>query len=442
VLKFFNSLFGRVVIALVAGIVIGAVFPHFAQSLRPLGDGFLKLIKMVIGPIVFCVVVSGMAHAGDLRKVGRVGLKSVIYFEIMTTIALVIGAVLAYATRPGVGMNINLHSLDPASLSTYTEHAKSLKDTAGFLLKIIPDTAINAFATGDILQILVFSVLFGSALSLLGNKAQRVSSLIDELSQVFFRVMGFIIKLAPLGVLGAIAFTTGTYGVESLKQLGMLVLVFYASCFVFVAVVLGIVMRLAGFSIFKLIRYLREELSIVLGTASSDAVLPQIMRKLEWMGVKDSTVGLVIPTGYSFNLDGFSIYLTLAVIFIAQATNTPLSIHDLIVVVLVSLVTSKGAHGIPGSAIVILAATLSAIPAIPVLGLVLILPVDWFVGIARALTNLIGNCVATVVVAVWENDIDRARAHRVLNRDAALRYVPAGEDAGAEPTAGEHVPAV
>jgi aerobic C4-dicarboxylate transport protein len=442
VLKFFNSLFGRVVIALVVGIVIGAVYPHFAQSLRPLGDGFLKLIKMVIGPIVFCVVVSGMAHAGDLRKVGRVGLKAVVYFEIMTTIALVIGAVLAYVTRPGVGMNINLSSLDPASLSTYTEHAKSLKDTAGFLLKIIPDTAINAFATGDILQILVFSVLFGSALSLLGKKAERVSSLIDELSQVFFRVMGFIIKLAPLGVLGAIAFTTGTYGVESLKQLGMLVLVFYASCFVFVAVVLGVVMRLAGFSIFKLIRYLREELSIVLGTASSDAVLPQIMRKLEWMGVKDSTVGLVIPTGYSFNLDGFSIYLTLAVIFIAQATNTPLSMHDLIVVVLVSLVTSKGAHGIPGSAIVILAATLSAIPAIPVLGLVLILPVDWFVGIARALTNLIGNCVATVVVAVWENDIDRARAHRVLNRDAALRYVPAGDDAATESVGGEPAHAV
>jgi aerobic C4-dicarboxylate transport protein len=435
VLKFFNSLFGRVVIALVVGIVLGAVFPHFAQSLRPLGDGFLKLIKMVIGPIVFCVVVSGMAHAGDLRKVGRVGLKSVVYFEAMTTVALVIGALLAYATRPGAGMNVNLNSLDAASLATYTEHAKSLKDTAGFLLKIIPDTAINAFATGDILQILVFSVLFGSALSLLGKRAQRVSGLIDELSQVFFRVMGFIIKLAPLGVLGAIAFTTGTYGVESLKQLGMLVLVFYASCVVFVVLVLGAVMRLAGFSIFKLIRYLREELSIVLGTASSDAVLPQIMRKLEWMGVKDSTVGLVIPTGYSFNL-------TLAVIFIAQATNTPLSIHDLIVVVLVSLVTSKGAHGIPGSAIVILAATLSAIPAIPVLGLVLILPVDWFVGIARALTNLIGNCVATVVVAVWENDIDRARAHRVLNRDAALRYVPAVDDTLVEPGAGEHAPAV
>ncbi|WP_225034161.1 C4-dicarboxylate transporter DctA [Paraburkholderia sp. XV] len=427
-LKFFNSLFGRVVIALVAGIVIGALFPHFAQSLRPLGDGFLKLIKMVIGPIVFCVVVSGMAHAGNLKKVGRVGLKAVVYFEIMTTIALVIGAVLAYATRPGVGMNIDLHTLDAGSLASYTEHAKSLKDTAGFLLKIIPDTAIDAFAKGDILQILVFSVLVGSALSLLGPRAQRVNDLIDELAQVFFRVMSFIIKLAPLGVLGAIAFTTGTYGVESLKQLGMLVVVFYASCIVFVAVVLGVVMRLAGFSVFKLIRYLREELSIVLGTASSDAVLPQIMRKLEWMGVKDSTVGLVIPTGYSFNLDGFSIYLTLAVIFIAQATNTPLSMHDLIVVVLVSLVTSKGAHGIPGSAIVILAATLSAIPAIPVLGLVLILPVDWFVGIARALTNLIGNCVATVVVAVWENDIDKARARRVLNLDSDYRFVPASTD--------------
>jgi aerobic C4-dicarboxylate transport protein len=442
VLKFFNSLFGRVVIALVAGIVIGALFPHFAQSLRPLGDGFLKLIKMVIGPIVFCVVVSGMAHAGDLKKVGRVGLKAVVYFEFMTTIALVIGAVLAYATKPGVGMNINLHSLDAASLTTYTEHTKDLKDTAGFLLKIIPDTAINAFATGDILQILVFSVLFGSALSLLGGKAQKVSSLIDELSQVFFRVMGFIIKLAPLGVLGAIAFTTGTYGVASLEQLGLLVVVFYASCIVFVAGVLGIVMRLAGFSVFKLIRYLREEMSIVLGTASSDAVLPQIMRKLEFMGVKDSTVGLVIPTGYSFNLDGFSIYLTLAVIFIAQATNTPLSLHDLIVVVLVSLVTSKGAHGIPGSAIVILAATLSAIPAIPVLGLVLILPVDWFIGIARALTNLIGNCVATVVVAVWENDIDKARARRVLNRDAAYLYVPAGEETEAAPVSGDPAHAI
>ncbi|CAB3761288.1 C4-dicarboxylate ABC transporter [Burkholderia sp. MSh2] len=438
--KFLNSLFGRVVVALILGVALGAFFPHFAESLRPLGDGFLKLIKMVIGPIVFCVVVSGMANAGDLKKVGRVGLKAVVYFEVMTTLALGIGLVLAWLTRPGVGMNIDLRSLDAASLASYAKNAESLKDTAGYLMKIIPETAIDAFAKGDILQILVFAVLFGSALSLLGDKAQRVNSLIEELSHVFFRIIGFIIKLAPLGVLGAIAFTTGKYGVASLKQLGYLVAVFYLSCFVFVTVVLGTVMRLAGFSVFKLIRYLREELSIVLGTASSDAVLPQVMRKLEYMGVKDSTVGLVIPTGYSFNLDGFSIYLTLAVLFIAQATNTPLSTHDLIVVLLVSLVTSKGAHGIPGSAIVILAATLSAIPAIPVLGLVLILPVDWFVGIARALTNLIGNCVATVVVAVWENDIDRARATRVLNRE--LRYVPAEEEGRAAPVAGDQAHAL
>ncbi|HEM9003101.1 TPA: C4-dicarboxylate transporter DctA [Burkholderia cenocepacia] len=437
--KFLNSLFGRVVAALILGVALGAFFPHFAESLRPLGDGFLKLIKMVIGPIVFCVVVSGMANAGDLKKVGRVGLKAVVYFEVMTTLALGIGLVLAWLTRPGVGMNIDLRSLDAASLSTYAKNAESLKDTAGYLMKIIPETAIDAFAKGDILQILVFAVLFGSALSLLGDKAQRVNSLIEELSHVFFRIIGFIIKLAPLGVLGAIAFTTGKYGVASLKQLGYLVAVFYLSCFVFVTVVLGAVMRLAGFSVFKLIRYLREELSIVLGTASSDAVLPQVMSKLEYMGIKDSTVGLVIPTGYSFNLDGFSIYLTLAVLFIAQATNTPLSTHDLIVVLLVSLVTSKGAHGIPGSAIVILAATLSAIPAIPVLGLVLILPVDWFVGIARALTNLIGNCVATVVVAVWENDIDRARAKRVLNRE--LRYV-ADAPGSAAPVAGDQAHAL
>ncbi|KVD45541.1 C4-dicarboxylate ABC transporter [Burkholderia sp. MSMB1072] len=437
--KFLNSLFGRVVVALILGVALGAFFPHFAESLRPLGDGFLKLIKMVIGPIVFCVVVSGMANAGDLKKVGRVGLKAVVYFEVMTTLALGIGLVLAWVTRPGVGMNIDLRSLDAASLSTYAKNAESLKDTAGYLMKIIPETAIDAFAKGDILQILVFAVLFGSALSLLGDKAQRVNSLIEELSHVFFRIIGFIIKLAPLGVLGAIAFTTGKYGVASLKQLGYLVAVFYLSCFVFVTVVLGAVMRLAGFSVFKLIRYLREELSIVLGTASSDAVLPQVMSKLEYMGIKDSTVGLVIPTGYSFNLDGFSIYLTLAVLFIAQATNTPLSTHDLIVVLLVSLVTSKGAHGIPGSAIVILAATLSAIPAIPVLGLVLILPVDWFVGIARALTNLIGNCVATVVVAVWENDIDRARAQRVLNRE--LRYV-ADAPGSAAPVAGDQAHAL
>ncbi|VVE76068.1 C4-dicarboxylate transporter DctA [Pandoraea captiosa] len=420
--KLFRSLFGRVVIALVVGVALGIWFPQLGESLRPLGDGFLKLIKMVIGPIVFCVVVSGMASAGDLRKVGRVGVKAIIYFEIITTFALVIGAVLAWVTRPGAGMNIDVRTLDASSMAAYAENAKSLKDTAGFLLKIIPNTITDAFAKGDILQILVFSVMFGCALAALGERGRPVARFIEDLSHVFFRVMAFIIRLAPLGVLGAVAFTTGKYGASSLKQLSLLVLVFYASCFVFVTVVLGGVLRLAGFNIFKFIKYFREELSIVLGTASSDAVLPTIMRKLEWMGIKKSTVGLVVPTGYSFNLDGFSIYLTLAVIFIAQATNTPLSTHDLILVVLVSLLTSKGAHGIPGSAIVILAATLAAIPAIPVIGLVLILPVDWFVGIARAITNLLGNCVATLVVAAWEKDVDFARAHKVL--DGLLPYEP------------------
>jgi aerobic C4-dicarboxylate transport protein len=415
VLRFANSLFGRVIIALVIGIVLGTIAPDFAVSLRPFGDGFVKLIQMIIGPLVFCVVVSGICGAGDLKKVGRVGLKTVIYFEVITTLALLIGAVLAYTFRPGVGMNIDVRGLDASTLSAYADRAKSLKSVADFFLNLIPTTVIDAFAKGDILQVLVFAILFGAALLLLGDQGKSVSVTISSIGRVLFKTIGLIIKLAPLGVLGAVAFTTGKYGVASLGKLGLLVLVFYASCLAFILVVLGTILRIAGFSIFKFIRYFREELLIVLGTASSDAVLPQVMRKLEYMGVKDSTVGLVIPTGYSFNLDGFSIYLTLAVIFIAQATNTPLTLHDLAIIIAISLVTSKGAHGIPGSAIVILAATLTAVPAIPVIGLVLILPVDWFIGIGRAITNLLGNCVATVVIASWEKDIDPGRASVVLD---------------------------
>ena len=427
-LRFANSLFGRVVIALVIGIVLGTIAPDFAISLRPFGDGFVKLIQMIIAPLVFCVVVSGICGAGDLKKVGRVGLKTVIYFEVITTLALLIGALLAFALRPGVGMNIDVHGLDASSLSVYADRAKSLKSVADFFLNLIPTTVIDAFAKGDILQVLVFAILFGAALLLLGEHGKSVTASIGSIGRVLFKTIGLIIKLAPLGVLGAVAFTTGKYGVASLGKLGLLVLVFYASCLVFVLVVLGIILRITGFSILKFIRYLREELLIVLGTASSDAVLPQIMRKLEYMGIKDSTVGLVIPTGYSFNLDGFSIYLTLAVIFIAQATNTPLSLHDLAIIIAISLVTSKGAHGIPGSAIVILAATLTAVPAIPVIGLVLILPVDWFIGIGRALTNLIGNCVATVVIASWEKDIDAMRARVVLDGKVPEEVVFLPED--------------
>lgn len=424
--KFFRSLFGQVLLALAIGVIVGFIWPETAVKLKPLGDAFIKLIKMLIPLIVFCVVVHGIAGAGDLRRVGRVGVKSLIYFEVVTTIALVIGLVLAFVFQPGAGMNVDPKLLDPKAMGAYVENAGKLTGggTVEFLMKLIPTTAVSAFVNGDVLQVLLFSVLFGCALAMLGDRGQKVVGLVDDLAHVLFKTMGIIIKLAPLGVLGAIAFTVGKYGIGSLKQLGMLVVLFYGAVIVFVAVVLGTIMRLSGFSLFKLLKYLREELMVVFATTSSDSVLPQIMAKLKRMGIRDSTVGLVIPTGYSFNLDAFSIYITLAAVFIAQATNTPISTADLLTILAISLVTSKGAHGVPGSAIVVLAATLQAIPAIPAIGLVLVLSVDWFMGIARALGNLIGNCVATVAVAAWEGDIDRERAHAVLDG----RYVPPAED--------------
>ena len=415
--RFAKSLFGQVVIALVLGVLAGLLVPEFAIKLKPLGDGFIKLIKMIIPVLVFCVVVHGIAGAGDLKRVGRVGVKALIYFEILTTIALVMGLAAAFYFQPGAGMNVDPKALDASAMSAYATNADKLTSggTVDFLMRLIPTTVINAFATGDVLQVLLFAVLFGCALTMLGERGKPVATMIDVTSLVLFKIMGIIIKLAPLGVLGAIAFTVGKYGVGSLKQLGMLVILFYASVLVFVFGVLGLVMRLSGFSLIKLLRYLREELAIVFATTSSDSVLPQIMAKLRHMGIRDSTVGLVIPTGYSFNLDAFSIYITLAAVFIAQATNTPISMADLLTILAIALVTSKGAHGVPGSAIVVLAATLHAIPAIPAIGLVLVLSVDWFMGIARALGNLIGNCVATVAIAAWEGDIDRERAHAVLD---------------------------
>jgi len=424
----YSSLFLQVVAALLLGIVLGMAVPDFAVSLKIFSDAFLKLISMIVAPIVFCVVVHGIAGAGDLKKVGRVGVKALVYFEAMTTVALVLGLLLAYLFGPGHGMNIDPSTLDAKALSNYAGNAQKLKGegVGSFLMNIIPTTSFDALARNDVLQVLFFAILFGVALALVGGeKGERVSSMIDAVSIVLFRAMGLIVRVAPIGVLGAVAYTVGKYGVSSLKQLVSLVVLFYVSVTIFVLGVLGGVMALAGLNIIKFLNYLREELTIVLATASSDAVLPQIMRKLERMGVKDSVVGLVIPTGYSFNLDAFSIYLTLAVVFIAQATNTPLSLGDLLLVLGVSLVTSKGAHGVPGSAIVILAATLNAVPSIPAIGLVLVLSVDWFIGMARALGNLIGNCVATVVVAAWEGDLDRAKATQVLD-GAELVDVTAG----------------
>jgi aerobic C4-dicarboxylate transport protein len=416
----YQSLFVQVVIALLLGIVLGMAVPDFAISLKIFSDAFLKLISMIVAPIVFCVVVHGIAGAGDLKKVGRVGVKALIYFETMTTVALCVGLVLAYLFGPGHGMNIDTSTLDAKALASYTDNAHKLKGEGigSFLMNIIPTTSFDALARNDVLQVLFFAIIFGVSLALVGGeKGEKISSLIDAVSTVLFRAMGLIVRLAPLGVLGAVAYTVGKYGVGSLRQLISLVALFYVSVAIFVLGVLGSVMALAGLNIVKFLSYLREELTIVLATASSDAVLPQIMRKLERLGVKDSVVGLVIPTGYSFNLDAFSIYLTLAVVFIAQATNTPLSFGDLMLVLGVSLITSKGAHGVPGSAIVILAATLNAVPSIPAIGLVLVLSIDWFIGMARALGNLIGNCVATVVVAAWEGDLDLAKARRVLDGD-------------------------
>jgi aerobic C4-dicarboxylate transport protein len=415
--RFLRSLFGQVLLALTLGVLLGLLAPDFAVKLKPLGDGFIKPIKMIIPVLVFCVVVHGIAGAGDLKRVGRVGVKALIYFEVVTGIALVLGLVLAFVFQPGAGMNVDPKLLDAKAMSAYAENASKLTGggTVEFLMKLIPVTVVDAFAKGDVLQVLLFAILFGCALAMVGERGKAVAGFIDDLSHVIFKVMGLLIKLAPLGVLGAIAFTVGKYGIGSLKQLGMLVVLFYGAVIIFVFVILGGILRVAGFSIVKLLAYLREELMVVFATTSSDSVLPQIMAKLKYMGIRDSTVGLVIPTGYSFNLDAFSIYITLAAVFIAQATNTPISMSDLLTILAISLVTSKGAHGVPGSAIVVLAATLQAIPAIPAIGLVLVLSVDWFMGIARALGNLIGNCVATVVVAAWEGDIDRARAHAVLD---------------------------
>jgi aerobic C4-dicarboxylate transport protein len=419
----YKSLFVQVLAALVLGVVLGMATPDFAIGLKFFSDAFLKLISMIVAPIVFCVVVHGIAGAGDLKKVGRVGGKALLYFEVMTTVALVVGLALAHLFAPGAGMNINTASLDPHAMATYADNAHKLRGggIGSFILNIIPTTSFDALARNDVLQVLFFAILFGVSLALVGERAEPVADLIDRVSTVLFRAMGLIVRMAPFGVLGAIAYTVGEYGVGSLRQLLSLVALFWVSVAFFVIVVLGTVMRVtSGLNIFRFLAYFREELTIVLATASSDAVLPQIMRKLERMGVKPSIVGLVVPTGYSFNLDAFSIYLTLATVFIAQATNTPLSFGDLLLVLAISLVTSKGAHGVPGSAIVILAATLNAVPAIPAIGLVLVLSIDWFIGMARALGNLIGNCVATVVIGAWEKDLDVAMAKRVLAGDVVV----------------------
>ncbi len=401
----YKSLYFQVLVAITIGILLGHYYPETGVALKPLGDGFVKLIKMVIAPIIFCTVVSGIAGMQSMKSVGKTGGYALLYFEIVSTIALIIGLVVVNVVKPGAGMHIDVSTLNASSVAAYAA-AGAQQTTVGFLLNVIPNTVVGAFANGDILQVLMFSVLFGFALHRLGSYGKPVLDLIDRFAHVMFNIINMIMKLAPIGAMGAMAFTIGQYGVGSLVQLGYLMACFYITCLLFVLVVLGSICRAHGFSVLKLIRYIREELLIVLGTSSSESALPRMLAKMERLGAKKSVVGLVIPTGYSFNLDGTSIYLTMAAVFIAQATDTTMDITHQITLLLVLLVASKGAAGVTGSGFIVLAATLSAVGHLPVAGLALILGIDRFMSEARALTNLVGNAVATVVVAKWVNEMD------------------------------------
>ncbi|MGO3986687.1 dicarboxylate/amino acid:cation symporter [Pseudomonas sp. SAS7] len=401
----YKSLYVQVIVAITIGILLGHYYPETGVALKPLGDGFVKLIKMVIAPIIFCTVVSGIAGMQSMKSVGKTGGYALLYFEIVSTIALIIGLVVVNVVKPGAGMHIDVSTLNASSVAAYAA-AGAQQSTVGFLLNVIPNTVVGAFANGDILQVLMFSVLFGFALHRLGSYGKPLLDMIDRFAHVMFNIINMIMKLAPIGAFGAMAFTIGQYGVGSLVQLGYLMACFYITCLLFVLVVLGGICRAHGFSVLKLIRYIREELLIVLGTSSSESALPRMLAKMERLGAKKSVVGLVIPTGYSFNLDGTSIYLTMAAVFIAQATDTTMDITHQITLLLVLLVASKGAAGVTGSGFIVLAATLSAVGHLPVAGLALILGIDRFMSEARALTNLVGNAVATVVVAKWVKEMD------------------------------------
>ena len=413
----YKYLYFQVIVAIIIGILLGHFQPTLGASMKPLGDGFIKLIKMIIAPIIFCTVVIGIASMDDVKKVRRVGGKALLYFEVVSTVALTIGLIIMNFFRPGSNMNVDVSSLDPASVANYTKAASSNHGFADFLLNIIPSTVVDAFAKGDILQVLFFSVLFGFALSALGPQGKKLLTIIEDISQVFFKIINIIMRFAPLGAFGAMAFTIGNYGLKSLGPLAELMGTFYLTCLLFIFVVLGAISKYIGFNILDFITYIKDELLIVLGTSSSESVLPRIMHKLEDLGCSKSVVGLVIPTGYSFNLDGTSIYLTMAALFVAQATNTDLTLLQQLTILAVLMLTSKGASGVTGSGFVTLAATLSVVPTIPVAGLALILGIDRFMSEARALTNLIGNGVATLAISKWENELNYDKLNAELNAD-------------------------
>ncbi len=410
----YARLWFQVLVGIVAGVLLGNYYPATGVAMKPLGDAFIKLIRMMIAPIIFGTVVVGIAKMGDMREVGRIGLRALIYFEVVSTIALIIGMVFVNVLKPGAGIHASAAQLDPKAVAAYTTSAANLT-TTDFLMNIIPTTIVNAFATGDILQVLFFSVLFGIAVLHMGKVGKQLVSLIDQFTHGLFGMVGLIMYVSAIGAFGAMAYTIGQFGFRTLISLGELMLVMVAACLFFILVILGGIARWSGISLLKYLKYIKEELLIVAGTSSSETVLPRMMAKLEHAGCAKPVVGLVIPTGYSFNLDGTSIYMSMAAIFIAQATDTPLTLGQQLGILAVLLLTSKGAAGVTGSGFITLAATLSSIPTLPVAGLALLIGIDRFMSGARALTNLTGNGLATIVVAKWDGQIDMRRLQRVFN---------------------------
>ncbi|WP_158939771.1 dicarboxylate/amino acid:cation symporter [Burkholderia sp. S171] len=404
---FYRILYVQVIVAIFAGVLLGHFLPVDGIAMKPLGDAFIKLVRMIISPVIFCTVVTGIASMHDMRKVGRVGGKALLYFEVVSTVALAIGLLAAHVLQPGKGFNVDPSTLDASAVSGYAAQATHGEGLAGFFMHIIPDTFVGAFTQGDILPVLLIAMLFGSALAVMGEPAKPVIGLIEALSKAFFKIVHVITSLAPIGAFGAMAFTIGKYGIESLLPMMKLIGTFYLTAFLFVTFGLGMVAKACGFSIFRFLAYIKDELLIVLGTSTSEAALPQLMEKLERLGCSRGIVGLVVPTGYSFNLDGTNIYMTLAVLFLAQATNTHMTVMQEVTLLAVTMLTSKGSTGVTGAGFITLAASLSVVPTVPVTAMVLILGIDRFMSECRALTNIVGNGVATIVVASWEKELDR-----------------------------------
>jgi aerobic C4-dicarboxylate transport protein len=406
-------LYVQVILAIVAGVAVGYFFPHLGTAMKPLGDGFIALIRMMIAPVIFCTVVHGIGSMGDLKKVGRIGLKTLVYFELVSTFALAIGLIVGELAQPGRGFNIDPAALDATAVASYVTRAKE-EGIVSHLLNIIPGSFFDALAKGDILQVLLVAILSGFAIARMGELGARIGAAIDTASRLFFRIIGMIVRAAPVGAFGAMSFTVGAYGIAALWNLGALILTFYAASILFVLVVLGAIARWAGFSILRFIAYIKDELLIVLGTSSSETVLPHMIQKMERLGISKPVVGLVIPTGYSFNLDGTNIYMTLATLFLAQATNTPLTFGQELAILAIAALTSKGASGVTGAGFVTLAATLAIIPDIPIQALAILVGIDKFMSECRALTNLVGNGVATIVIGRLEGELDAEKLQAAM----------------------------